>query len=112
MASLKCIIPDCKNPVKEEMKRMSDEHIQSVTWSKEGQFRVESAVSDLHAADARYRQECKTNFLHSSYLDRLAKTPENDIDIALPCVIKFMKANGKERRNNVEVLKISSENRG
>ena len=33
MASLKCIIPNCKNPAKEERKRMSDERIQSVTHS-------------------------------------------------------------------------------
>ena len=82
------------------------------TWSKEVKFRVESAVSDLHASDARYHQECKTNFLHSSYLDRLAKTFENDIDIALPCVIRFMKANEKEMRNTVEVHNIYYENEG
>ena len=31
MASLNCIIPDCKNPAKEEIKRMSHERMQSVT---------------------------------------------------------------------------------
>ena len=82
------------------------------TWSKEVKFKVESAASDLHAADARYDQECKTNFLYSSYLDRLAKTSENDIDIALPCVIKFMKANEKEMWNSVEVHNIYSKNGG
>ena len=29
MGSLKCIIPDCKNPAEGEMNRMSDERIQS-----------------------------------------------------------------------------------
>ena len=33
MALLKCMIPDCKNPAEEEIKRMSDERIQSVTHS-------------------------------------------------------------------------------
>ena len=75
-------------------------------------FRVKSAVSDLHVADARYQQECKTNFLHSSYLVRLAKTFEKDIDNALPCVIKFMKANEKEIWNSVEVHKIYYDKRG
>lgn len=32
-ASLKCIVPDCKNPAKGEVKRMSDERIQSFTNS-------------------------------------------------------------------------------
>ena len=31
MASLKCIISDCRNPAKEELNWMSDEHTQSVT---------------------------------------------------------------------------------
>ena len=34
MASLKCIDPDCKNPAKEEIKRMSDKLIQSVAHSR------------------------------------------------------------------------------
>ena len=55
--------------------------LRNETWPKEVKFRVESAVSDLYAADARYHQECKTNFPHSSYLDRLTKTSNNDIDI-------------------------------
>ena len=54
----------------------------------------------------------KTNFLHSSYLDRLAKTSENDIGNALFCVIKFMKTNEKEMWNSTEVHNIYSENRG
>ena len=37
--------------------------LRNETWSKEVKFRVES---DLHAADTRYHQECKTNFFHPS----------------------------------------------
>ena len=33
MTSLKCIIPDCKNPAKEEIRQMSDEHVQPGTNS-------------------------------------------------------------------------------
>ena len=73
------------------------------TWSKEVKFRVESAVFDLNAVDARYHQECKKEFLHSSYLGRLAKTSENNIENALPCTIKFTKVNEKEMWNSVEV---------
>ena len=80
------------------------------TWSKEVKFRVESVLSDLHAAGARYHQECKTNFFHSSYLDRLAKTSDNDIDIALPRIIKLMKANEKEMWKSEEVHNIYTEN--
>ena len=69
------------------------------TWFKEVKFRVESAASDLHAADARYHQECETIFLHSNYLDRFVKTSENNVGNALHCFIKFMKANAKK---NVE----------
>lgn len=54
----------------------------------------------------------KTNFLHSSYLDRREKTSENDIGNALYCVIKFMKTNEKEMWNSTVVHNIYSENRG
>ena len=73
------------------------------TWSKEVKFRAELAAPDLHAADPPYHQECNTNFLHLSYLDRLAKTPEKDKDNTLPCVIKLMKANEKGKWNIVYV---------
>ena len=63
--------------------------------SKEVKLNLESAASDLHAADASYHQECKTNFLHLSYLDRLAKTSETDIDNALPCVKVYESQRGK-----------------
>ena len=54
-------------------------------WFKEVKFRVEPGVFDLHVADARYHQERKTNFLHSSYSDSLPKTSEKYLDNAHLC---------------------------
>ena len=82
------------------------------TRFKEVKFKVESAVSDLHAADARYHQEYETIFLHLNYLDGFVKTSENNVGNALHCFIEFMKANAKKMWNSVEVENIYSKNEG
>lgn len=61
------------------------------TVSKEVKLGVKSAASDVHGAEVHYQKEWKTNFLHSSYLGRLAKAYGNDIVNALPSVTKFLK---------------------
>ena len=66
------------------------------SWSRDEQFRVESTISDLHAADARYYQDCKTEFLHSSYVERLANSSKEEMDLAFPSLIRHTKNNEKE----------------
>ena len=43
--------------------------------SPDVRFRVNSVISDLHAADARYDHDCKTLFLLSKYVELLAHKP-------------------------------------
>ena len=69
-------------------------------------------MSDLHAANAQYHQDCKTKFLHSRYLDRLSISLKEEKDYALPCVIKHMKENDKQLWNSVEIHNIYTENGG
>ena len=53
--------------------------------SREVRFRVNPAISDLHAADARYHQYCKALSCHSKYVELLvskaSKTLEVDIGL-------------------------------
>ena len=42
---------------------MDNCHARGDQWSNEVLVRVEGAVSDLHAVDARYHYDCKTNFM-------------------------------------------------
>ena len=68
--------------------------LRNCKWSKEVKSKIESAASDAH-----YHQECKIIFFIQVTLTDLQ--PENDIDNALPCVIKFMKANEKKKSGTV-----------
>ena len=80
------------------------------TWSADVKFRVNSALSDLHVADVRYHQDCKTLFLHSKYVDLLAqKSYETLADPALD-YLKFTiksKQHEKEMWNSVEIYMYS-----
>ena len=65
--------------------------IRNDAWSVSVRFRVDTSVSDLHAADTRYHQDCKTKFLHSKYVDQIASqitTGDSKIDIGLESVKK------------------------
>ena len=55
------------------------------------QFRAETNISDLHATDARYHQDCKTEFLHSSYVVRLANSSKEEMDLAFPSPVRHEK---------------------
>ena len=50
-------------PFKDFILKICD--IRSDSWSSDVKFRVNSALSDLHAADAHYHQDCRLSFLHS-----------------------------------------------
>ena len=78
-------------------------------------MRVNSALSDLHAADARYHQDCKTLFLHSKYVDLAAQSLDgNVVDSALDFVKYTIKSKQqvKEMWNTVEIYNMYSENGG
>ena len=89
--------------------------IRNDAWSVGVRFRVDTAVSDLHAADARYRQYCKTKFLHSKYVDQIASqitTGGSKIDIGLESVKTTLKENPREMWNSVELYNLYSEHGG
>ena len=83
-------------------------------WHVVQRTEIQSRISCIWSECNRHTlsQECKANFLNSSCLDRLVKTSENDIDNALPCDRKFVKANENEMSNSVEVHNIYSSNGG
>ena len=89
--------------------------IRSDPWSTEVKLRVNSALSDLHAADARYHQDCKTLFLHPKYVDLAAQSSAgNVVDSALDFVKYTIKSKQQEKEmwNSVEIYNMYSENGG
>ena len=73
------------------------------------QHRVESAISDLHASDARYHQDCKRNFFRTIYLDCLRTTTKTNDDQALQDVIRMMNQNEDASWNSIEIENIYHE---
>ena len=65
--------------------------------SHEVRFRVNSGISDLHAADARYYQYCKALSLHSKYIELPgSKASETlEVDIGLESVKKALRESKK-----------------
>ena len=85
------------------------------TWSADVKFRVNSALSDLHAADARYHQDCKTLFLHLKYVDLLAQKSYETLANPAHDYLKFTiksKQHEKEMWNSVEIYNMYSEKGG
>ena len=82
--------------------------------SRDVRFRVNSAISDLRAADARYNQDCKTLFLHSKYVELLAsKSSETlEVDIGLESVKEAPRENQKEMWNSVDLYSMYLESGG
>ena len=82
------------------------------SWSRDVQFRVESTISDLHAPDACYHHDCKTEFLHSSYVESLANSSKEEMDLAFPSLVGHMKNNEKETWSSVDIHNIYAQNGG
>ena len=49
-------------------------------WAAEVRLQLEGAVSDLHAADARYHVDCKSKFLSPSSVASAVNSTTNDHD--------------------------------
>ena len=73
------------------------------SWAEEVEFRVKSAISDLHASDARYHEDCRKSFCRSVYLDTLRASSSKEEDQALKHVIQLMKDNQESSWNSVEI---------
>ena len=81
--------------------------------SRDVRFRVNSAISDFHAADARYHQHIKALF-HPKYAELLAsKASETlEVDIGLESVKKAQRENQKEMWNSIDLYDMYSEGSG
>ena len=76
MASLKCIIPDCKNPAKEEIKRMSDERTQSVTHSSikcEDKFNERLNSLKAESVILACHRSCVSYYTSQHHIDRYVR---------------------------------------
>ena len=55
------------------------------SWAEEVEFRVKSAISDLHASDPRYHEDCRRGFCRSVYLDTLrASSSKEEVQALKP----------------------------
>ena len=74
-------------------------------WSQEVIVRISGAISDLHAADARYHCDCRKLFMHSKYLDLLqADNPHEEEDASLQMIINCMVGDDQHIWNSVELF--------
>ena len=70
------------------------------------QVRVSGAISDLHAADARYHVACRTNFMSSrstSAASKEAQAGKVELDKGLQDVISIMEADMSHMWNSVDL---------
>jgi len=80
-------------------------------WSEEVSVRVEGALSDLHAADARYHYDCRVRFLGPKTIQQAASAStfvssdnSQEIDVAFKTLVSFMSENQTEIWNSVQLF--------
>ena len=73
------------------------------------EHRVKSALSDLHAMDARYHLDCKKAFFHDGYLDSIRPSSQKKTDCALLDVIKTMDEDKSVSWNSIELENLYNE---
>ena len=100
-------------PFKDFILKICD--IRNDSWSADVKFRVNTAMSDQHAANARYHADCKLLFLHSKYVDIASSSSDTTVvDSGLDYVKLTIKnkKNEKEWWDSVEIFNLYSENGG
>ena len=65
--------------------------------------RIQGAISDLHAADARYHKDCKDSFMGPRNVVYAQKKPAISLDNAFERLCKYMKDNDSKIWNSVEL---------
>lgn len=84
-------------------------HARGDQWANEVLVRVEGAVSDLHAADAKYHYDCRTKFMAPKSVHLAASTSVGHAsapsDPAYDKVIREMSAERSKIRNSSEIYK-------
>ena len=83
-------------------------HARGDQWSNEVLVRVEGTVSDLHAADARYHYDCKTNFMAPRSVQLAKASTSGDQspvqgDPAYDKLVREMSAERSRIRNSSEI---------
>jgi len=77
-------------------------------WGDIVQVRIEGAISDLHASDARYHVDCRTLFSDKRNISSLGKGPsttDKSNDTAFSLVIEEIQENPSRLWNTVELFK-------
>ena len=87
---------------------MDNCHARGDQWSNEVLVRVERAVSDLHAADARYHYDCKTKFMAPQSVQLATASVSGDqasfqADQAYDKLVREMLAERSKIRNSSEI---------
>ncbi len=72
------------------------------TWAKEVEFRILSALSDLHSVDARYHRSCKPAFMCHGAIHRDCN---NDVskDIPFENIVHIMNSDRQKLWSSVEI---------
>lgn len=93
--------------MKEEILHKCDER--NDKWASEVRLRVAGAVSDLHAADARYHVDCRTRFTSQRSVSaavNVNQTKLEEVDQALACIIRILEEDLSRTWNSVELYDI------
>ena len=78
-------------------------------WPGLVRIRIQGAVSDLHAADARYHLDCRQRFVSKSSVREAATTSSSvssDSDEAFVHAIKILEDNLSKLWNSVELFQL------
>ncbi|KAG0729000.1 hypothetical protein GWK47_031251 [Chionoecetes opilio] len=105
--------PEKKMSLKTEILAKCDER--NDDWAAQVRIRVSGAISDLHAADARYHVACRTNFMSSRSTSAAVKEAQADkpeLDKGLQVVISILKEDMSHIWNSVDLFNLYIENEG
>ena len=83
-------------------------------WGEKVRRRVEGALSDLHAADARYHVDCRLHFLSQKYVTLAASNVSGteDVDEAFEQLVSQMNGNKSKIWNSVELFNAYTDYKG
>ena len=81
-------------------------------WGKEVEVRLAGAVSDLHAADARYHDDCRKKFMGKRNVESSSKESVEQVDHAFDATVSEMKSDRLRIWSSVEVFSTYTGNDG
>lgn len=81
-------------------------------WSMHVQVRVQSAVSDLHAADARYHDDCRKLFTRNRADKSKKVSTDTDKNTSFDAVINQIKSDKDRVWTSVDIFTLYKEHNG